>query len=109
MRLYRFYLQGKRYVEARQELLDALAKFPEQLAEQKALLFNLTMKWSSKCFKRLKSVVEAVSRSWSVNCSKLISRIAMPLTIQRQRVGARGGQPIRCVESQSGETGRTGR
>ncbi len=41
MRIYRFYLQGKRYVEARQELLDALAKFPEQLAEQKGLLFNL--------------------------------------------------------------------
>lgn len=41
MRLYRFYLQGKRYVEARSELLDALAKFPDRLVEQRALLFNL--------------------------------------------------------------------
>ena len=41
MRIYRFYLQGKRYIEAREELLDALEKFPEQLAEQKGLLFNL--------------------------------------------------------------------
>lgn len=41
MRIYRFYLQAGRYVEARRELLDALAKFPDRLAEQKGLLFNL--------------------------------------------------------------------
>lgn len=41
MRIYRFYLQSGRYIEARTELLDALAKFPDRLAEQKGLLFNL--------------------------------------------------------------------
>ncbi len=41
MRLYRFYVQAKRYPEARQELLDALEKFPDQLADQRGLLFNL--------------------------------------------------------------------
>lgn len=53
MRIYRFYLQGKRYIEARNELLDALDKFPEQLAEQKGLLFNLNNELVKQMFQEI--------------------------------------------------------
>ena len=53
MRIYRFYLQGKRYIEARNELLEALQKFPEQLAEQKGLLFNLNNELVKQMFQEI--------------------------------------------------------
>lgn len=54
MRIYRFYLQAGRYVEARNELLDALAKFPDRLAEQKGLLFSLNGAVVAQMFREVK-------------------------------------------------------
>ncbi len=52
MRIYRFYLQGERYLEARQELLDAIAKFPE-LEPQKALLPTLNQAMAAQMFREV--------------------------------------------------------
>ncbi|MGN6545623.1 MAG: alpha/beta hydrolase-fold protein [Aureliella sp.] len=52
MRLYRFYLQGERYTEARQVLLEAVKKFPE-LERQKGLLVGLDQALADQMFREI--------------------------------------------------------
>ena len=52
MRMYRFYLQAERYSEARAELIEALAKFPE-LEEQKRLLVGLDQALADQMFREI--------------------------------------------------------
>ncbi|MCC6511471.1 MAG: hypothetical protein IT423_20395 [Pirellulaceae bacterium] len=52
MRLFRFYLQCERYLDAQAELVDALAKFPE-LAEQKNLLVILEQALADQMFREI--------------------------------------------------------
>ena len=52
LRLYRFYLQAERYSEARSELIQALAKFPE-LEDQRRLLIGLDQALADQMFREI--------------------------------------------------------
>lgn len=52
MRMYRFYLQGDRYTEAREVLLEAVKKFPE-LERQKGLLVGLDQALADQMFREI--------------------------------------------------------
>ncbi len=53
MRIVRFYLQAERYIEAREELVDALQKFPDQLTEQRGLLVTLEQALADQMFREI--------------------------------------------------------
>lgn len=52
MRMYRFFLQGERYTEAREVLLEAVAKFPD-LERQKGLLVGLDQALADQMFREI--------------------------------------------------------
>lgn len=82
LRIVRFYMQAKRYLEAREVLSDALERFPLELADSRRLITQLDQLYAQQKFNEIRTFRDAGQRQ--IAAQLLLSFPSSSLPIETQ-------------------------